>query len=222
MNPAWSHDGTLLAYSTDAEGGNAIRLFRFNTGTSEELFRAEPKTVNWPDWLPDGRSIVFVLRGEAASRSEVIALSLLDRKTQPLFAAPREISFLHVSPDGKHIVYVSDETGTPEIYVRSLPGPGGAVRVSAAGGTSPVWRSDGKALFYVAPNAETMEVDVRLGEGLVLSPPRVAVRTIPGYEQLWAVSPDGDRFLRFASDAFGGFTLMLGWPSRLEPDGAEK
>jgi serine/threonine protein kinase len=222
MNPAWSHDGTLLAYSTDAEGGNAIRLFTFSTGTSEELFRAEPKTVNWPDWLPDGRSIVFVLRGEGASRSEVIALSLLDRKTQPLFAAPREISFLHVSPDGKHIVYVSDETGTPEIYVRSLPGPGGAVRVSAAGGTSPVWRSDGKALFYVAPNAETMEVDVRLGEGLVLSSPRVAVRAIPGYEQLWGMSPNGDRFLRFASDAFGGFTLMLGWPSRLEREGAEQ
>ena len=37
MNPAWSHDGTLLAYSTDAEGGNAIRLFRFATGTSEVL-----------------------------------------------------------------------------------------------------------------------------------------------------------------------------------------
>ena len=67
-----------------------------------------------------------------------------------------------------------------------------------------------------------MEVDVRLGEGLVLSPPRVAVRTIPGYEQLWAMSPNGDRFLRFASDAFGGFTLMLGWPSRLEREGAEK
>ena len=54
---------------------------------------------------------------------------------QSLFAAPREISFLHVSPAGGHIVYVSDETGTPEIYVRPLPGPGGAVRVSAAGGT---------------------------------------------------------------------------------------
>ena len=219
MNPAWSPDGSLLAYSTEAEGGNTIRLFRFSTGASEELFRAEPKTVNWPDWLPDGRSIVFVLRGEGASRSEVIALSLVDRKTQPLFAAPREISFLHVSPDGKHIVYVSDETGTPEIFVRPLPGPGGAVRVSAAGGTSPVWRSDGKALFYVAPNGETMEVEVRLGEGLVLSPPRVAVRAIAGYEQLWAMSANGDRFLRFASDAFGGFTLMLGWPSRLEREG---
>ena len=44
----------------------------------------------------------------------------------------------------------------------------------------------------------------------------------PGYEQLWGMSPNGDRFLRFASDAFGGFTLMLGWPSRLEREGAEQ
>jgi Tol biopolymer transport system component len=155
-------------------------------------------------------------------RSEVVALSLPDRQTQSLFAAPREISFLHVSPAGEHIVYVSDETGTPEIYVRRLRGPGGAARVSAAGGTSPLWRSDGRSLFYIAPNGETIEVDVRLGEGLVLSAPRVAVRTTPGYEQLWAVTPNGDRFLRFASDAFGGFTFMLGWSSRLEADGSEK
>jgi Tol biopolymer transport system component len=92
--------------------------------------------VSWPGWLPDGRSIVFVLRGDAALRSEVIALSLPDRKVQSLFAAPREISFFHVSRAGEHIAYVSDETRTPEIYVRPLRGPGGAVRVSAAGGTS--------------------------------------------------------------------------------------
>ena len=65
-------------------------------------------------------------------------------------------------------------------------------------------------------------MDVRLGEGLVLSPPRVAVRTIPGYEQLWAMSPNGDRFFRFPADAFRGFTLMLGWSSRVERDGPEK
>ena len=45
-----------------------------------------------------------------------------------------------------------------------------------------------------------MEVDVRAGEGLALSPSRVAVRTIPGYEQLWAISPNGDRFSRGYDD----------------------
>ena len=71
--PGVVHDGTLLVLDGGG-GGNAIRLFRFSTGTSEELFRAEPKTVNWPDWLPTGvrlcsRSV------ERASCSEVIALS---------------------------------------------------------------------------------------------------------------------------------------------------
>jgi WD40-like Beta Propeller Repeat len=103
MNPASSHDGTLLAYSTEAEGGNAIRLVRFSTGTSEEVFRAEPKTVSWPGWLPDGRSIVFVLRGDAALRSEVIALSLPDRKVQSLFAsAARNLVLPRLSARGAH------------------------------------------------------------------------------------------------------------------------
>ena len=220
MNPAWSPDGSLLAYATEAEGGNAIRLFRFAAGTSEELFRAEPKTVDWPDWLPDGGSIVFVLRGEGAARSEVVVAALSDRHTRSLFTLPREVSFLRVSPDGRLIAYVSDETGTPEVYVRPLPGPGAVVRVSAAGGTSPLWRADGKALFFAARNREIMEVDVRPEPVLVLSPPRVAVRAIPGYEQIWAVTPNGDRFLRIKSDVFEGFTLVIGWPSRLE--GSEK
>jgi hypothetical protein len=56
--------------------------------------------------------------------------------------------------------------------------------------------------------------------GIIRSPVRAIA--IPGYEQLWALTPNGDRFLRFASDAFGGFTLMLGWPSRLNREGADQ
>ena len=61
-----------------------------------------------------------------------------------------------------------------------------------------------------------MEVDLRPGAEIALSPPRVAVRATPGYEQIWAVSPNGDRFLRAGTQETEPFTLMLGWPSRVE------
>jgi hypothetical protein len=73
-----------------------------------------------------------------------------------------------------------------------------------------------------SPAVRRQSIHALRAEGLVLSSPRVAVRAIPGYEQLWGMSPDGDRFLRFASDAFGGFTFMLGWPSRPERQRAEQ
>ena len=166
-------------------------------------------------------------RASAPNDTKVSSIRSSDRSLELLghrrdLRRPRLLSIFGVPFDENQPAHRFRRRDHPDIYVRRLPGPGGAVRVSAAGGTSPLWRSDGKALFYVAPNGQIVEVDVRLGEELVLSAPRVAVPTIPGYEQLWAVTPNGDRFLRFASDAFGGFTLMLGWPSRLEPDGAEK
>src|SRR5882672_7968076 len=64
-----------------------------------------------------------------------------------------QVSF---SPDGRWIAYISDESGTDEIYVRefysgSAQGPwdaGSKWLISKGGGTDPRWRGDGKELFY--------------------------------------------------------------------------
>lgn len=50
-----------------------------------------------------------------------------------------------VSPDGGRAAYVSNESGVPEVYVRSFPEAAGQLRVSENGGTEPVWDPDGSA-----------------------------------------------------------------------------
>jgi Tol biopolymer transport system component len=75
-----------------------------------------------------------------------------------------------ISPDERLVAYVSDETGSSEVYVRSLAS-GSRVRVSQAGGGQPRWRRDGRELFFVAPDNTLMSAAVGSGGGVQVSAP---------------------------------------------------
>ena len=64
------------------------------------------------------------------------------------------------SPDGRWIAYTTNEAGQPNVYVQPFPGPGGKYQVSRDGGGYPVWRADGKELFYLAADATLMAVPI--------------------------------------------------------------
>ena len=66
------------------------------------------------------------------------------------------------SPDGRWIAYVSEETGRPEVYVRSFPTAANKFAVSAGGGAEPRWRRDGRELFFMAPDRSVMSVPLRV------------------------------------------------------------
>ncbi len=54
-----------------------------------------------------------------------------------------------LAPDGRHVAYVSNESGQLEIYVQPFPEGGRRSTVSTNGGRQPRWSRDGKELFYV-------------------------------------------------------------------------
>jgi Tol biopolymer transport system component len=53
-----------------------------------------------------------------------------------------------LSPDGKRLAYVSNESGSDEIYATPFPGPGGKSQISTDGGREPAWAPSGRELFY--------------------------------------------------------------------------
>ncbi len=53
-----------------------------------------------------------------------------------------------MSPDGKWLVFTSNESGRDDIYVQPFPGPGPKVAISSDGGIQPAWSRDGRELFY--------------------------------------------------------------------------
>jgi Tol biopolymer transport system component len=80
---------------------------------------------------------------------------------QPLLAEAFTERDARISPDGRWLAYVSDESGRPEISVRSLVGPARRFVVSSGGGDQPVWRHDGAELFFAVTGGRIQSVSVR-------------------------------------------------------------
>ena len=71
-----------------------------------------------------------------------------ERKPQLFIESRFQLWHPDLSPDGRWMAYVSNESGTYEVYVQPYPGPGEKIRVSVAGGLDPIWSAKGRELLY--------------------------------------------------------------------------
>jgi len=200
--PVWSPDGLRITFSSTRESGSAFTSGLFwraadGSGSVERL--AESSGQIFPtSFLPDATGVVAFGTGMGANDDiALIRLEGEDRMT-PLLETDFEESYPQVSPDGRWLVYVSDESGSEEIYVRPFPDiDAGRWQVSTGGGTQPLWARNGRELFY--RNGEAMiavlvETDPSFAAGnteVVFEGDYVLTQGGPNYD----VSPDGDRFL---------------------------
>jgi Tol biopolymer transport system component len=135
------------------------------------------------------------------------------------------------------VAYSSNESGRYEIYVRpfdpnsptGIPPGGGKWQVSTQGGLSPRWNSDGKELFYVAPDGTVMSVEVT-GNAVFQSgtpkplfkPKGFSLTTTNVTVANWDASSDGKKFIFPVTQSTNTpgqptkFTVVLNWPSLLK------
>jgi dipeptidyl aminopeptidase/acylaminoacyl peptidase len=109
------------------------------------------------DWSVDGRLLLNVRTAEGA---DVWTVAEDGSAATSLLAGSFSEYDARFSPDGKWIAYVSEESGRPEISVRTITGSK-RIPVSAHGGAEPVWRRDGSELFFVDPDGRLHAVPVR-------------------------------------------------------------
>ena len=195
----WSHDGSHLVYNVRGKNG-ALDFFQKAADGSgvEEPVLVDGLSKDPLGWSPDGRYLLFRVTG-GSTENDLMALPASgDRRPIPISTTPFDEQDGRVSPDGGWVAYSTDESGQLEVYVAKFPSGGGKARISAAGGTHPRWRRDGKELFYVSVDGKLVSVDVsatasevRVGETRTLftiHAPRQA-----GYN--YDVARDGQRFL---------------------------
>jgi hypothetical protein len=122
------------------------------------------------------------------------------------------------SPTGRWIAYTSNEGGRADVYVQSFPRPGAKFQVSRNGGTHPVWRADGRELFYLGADGTMMSVSIGAGRSFDAGPPRALFHANAWsltYNQVYAVTKDGQRFLvnttKPKSRSAAPLTVLLNW-----------
>jgi Tol biopolymer transport system component len=197
--PAWSPDGTRIAFSSVQDG--FFRIYSQMMGATEADVPLVPSTEaqNMCDWSPDGKHILFASQSATTGRDLwVLPLADAGQKPVPFIQTPAQEPVGAFSPDGKWVAYVSDETGTVELFLKAFPGGGRAWRVSTngIGGSSiPLWSPDSKELYYVAPDGQLMAVPLKPVDTAIDLGTPAALFTLPGLP----IATAHDRFLVLAS-----------------------
>jgi hypothetical protein len=187
--PAWSPDGTEIAFSAAWLAAPNIYVKQVDGGEQREIVPLSNVSLVGC-WTPDGRSLLYnTARGDLRS---VDVKSLEQRRLVETPFAKREPQ---LSPDGKWLAYTSDESGREEVYLASFPELAGRRRVSSAGGGQPRWRIDSSELFFRTGDKAIASVTIAVREGRA-EPERETI-VIQASKDLMSfdVVPDGSRFL---------------------------
>jgi eukaryotic-like serine/threonine-protein kinase len=155
--PIWSPDGREVAYRSGTMHEPTIG-FAAADGTGVSRTLACPESACEPnDWSPDGSSLVVTVHGRDLWMVPVQP----GAAARPLLASAFVERDARISSDGRWLAYVSDESGHPEVSVRSLSGVAHRYVVSKGGGDQPVWRRDGAELFFAVAEGRLASVSVR-------------------------------------------------------------
>lgn len=220
-SPVWSPDGQAIAFASARDSPPNVYLKRLGTsGEDERLFR--DRLQSFPEtWSPDGRFVAFD-KIDPKTSDDIWVLPLFgDRKATPFLATSFAESYARISPDGRWMAYSSNESGKADVYVTRFPQPGGKWQVSSDGGSYPVWRHDGRELFYRARDGKLMAVPVGPGSefdpgvAVPLFEPHAAISDV-GAGTFYDVAPDG-RFLVnvLVERTSPPVTVVLNWPTAI-------
>jgi Tol biopolymer transport system component len=236
-NPVWSSDGSRIVFGSSRGGLGAVQFNLYEkpsdlTGEDELLFQLAGSGEVPSSWSPDGRFLLYYTVG-GSSRVWLLPLreSAADRKPIPLDRSEFGQAWAKFSPHGRWIAYSSDESGRGEVYVRPFDAASatgsssssgaplsGKWMVSKDGGGTPLWRRDGKELFYLGADRNAMAVEVGTSGGFRAGIPK-ALFKVPTGVFFWDVSADGQRFLMAAPSAARSqppFTVVLNWTEELK------
>lgn len=226
QEPAWSPDGKTLMFSAlvTTGGGNVeIRSKAADGSGAEKTLVADQQNYHNPGWSPDGKYITYLWGEGEKNVSLWMRPANGDGKPVAIVRPPSAQSNLYayrISPDGRWVAYVSDESGQIEVYLTSFPEGKGKWRVSTSSGTHPTWAGNSKELFYknltddlfVCPvTAKGSEIEVGIPQHLFHS-------ALPGLGIPFDVSADGKHVLVNHSEegVQAPLQLVTNWPTELK------
>ncbi len=202
--PVWSPDGTRVAYAVTGSATYQLAT-KLASGAGAEQAFPEDKDHHLiaTDWSRDGTRLLVTSATRAVDNLDLFVFNPSHPgKAEPFLQTPGPLfeSMGRFSPDGRWVAYQSNESKRNEVYVQSYPPSGGRWQISTTGGTTPIWRGDGREVFYTGLDDTfyAVPVEARAGSLEVGNPvklfQRVLVHDAPQTYR-WAADRDGQRFL---------------------------
>ncbi len=201
-SPAWSPDGTKIAFLSFRKGDGEIYVMDGDGSNVREL-TFSLATDDDPAWAPDGRSIAFesyrtgdpeiwIMRADGGSQRQLTSSAGFDGDPA-------------ISPDGSRIAFTSTRDGNRELYVMNADGSGQR-RLTFTGGVvsipevesvdeNPAWSPDGSGIYFDSTRDGNVEIYVMRADGSG----QTRLTDSPGLDALPVPSPDGRQIL-FSSE----------------------
>jgi dipeptidyl aminopeptidase/acylaminoacyl peptidase len=206
--PVWSPDGKQIAFSSNRVG-NLAQIFRKDvSGSGEEEQLTHGENPKLPlDWSEDGRYLLYREQNPRTGRDLMVLPLEGERKPIPVANTEFLESTGAISPDGRWIAYVSNDSSTNQVYVRAFPGlggPSGQWQVSNGSAYELKWRIDGKEIYYQTQDGKVMAVAIQAGpDGIRAESPRELFKADfqVGSLHEFDASADGQRFLMILNRA---------------------
>lgn len=192
--PMWSPDGERLVFIVSSDRGDAVYWRRADgTGDAEHLL----DTRAAEGWNAGGAQLRFLtLTGDRD-----YGISFFDMKSRtstPFVDLPGSAQHSSsLSPDGRWMAYASNETGRYEVWIESVPRTGTRYQMTRDGGSHPLWRPDGRALYFDRDH-QMFRLDVNTQElSARVQPSALPVRGFAQaeYRRQFDLMPDGRQFL---------------------------
>jgi serine/threonine-protein kinase len=217
--PEWSPDGKRVFFQSNRTGRAALWAQSSDfSGEAQLIESVADGQVPEAVVSPDGAFVLFRSTGGGKQQDLTYRRLTGDTTRKPFVTSPFNDYGPRFSPDGKWVAYMSNQDGANQIYVQGFP-EGARHKVTAAGGTAPVWSPDGKRIYYQSDN--------RLWVATVTTSPSFAVTsrdsllegnyelTVPVHAN-YDVTPDGKNFVllrRSSSD--NPIIVVTGWRREL-------
>ena len=215
-SPIWTPDGTAVIYSRDGESAAHVVRHRLDGAPIETLGSSEDDL--WPTDLTSDSEHVIVTGRPATdewflaqlNRGSAAPLALLQRQGFPRLG--------RLSPDGRWLAYSETLRNRIEVFIQSYPVFGQRRQVSTDGGNLPVWRRDGKELFF-RRGTQMFGVSIDTARGLPVGPPALLfdLRYFSGWHA-YDVAADG-RFLMIkagpSDDSDAQINDIVNWRNEL-------
>jgi Tol biopolymer transport system component len=194
----WSPDSSQILFRGR---GNIYRKAASGAGDLETVLSAQELIPT--DWSRDGR-FVLLTSSFTNTLADLVILELgKGREPVPFLATPFVETGGRFSPDGRWIAYMSNESGSVQVYVQQFlpgrPASGARSQVSIHGGFLPVWRGDGKELFFRSLESKAMAVSVQVQGGEFKAGAPVALFETAAVGGAFEATRDGQRFLMIES-----------------------